>query len=83
MRPGRIEIHINRQRTRKPNSKRRKESILLGEIFAGESKRDPQRKKAIERRAKRHRHDVRFGKSIRRNVAAESVIGKNEKMGGK
>ena len=82
MRPGRIEVHIQRQRTREPDSESRKKRISLGEIFAGESKRDPQGEKTIERRAQRHGDDVRLGESVRRDVAAESVIGKNEEMSG-
>ena len=82
MRPGGIEVHIKRQRTREPDSESRKERISLGEIFAGKPKGEPQSEKTIERRAQRHGDNVRLGESVRRNMAAEGIIGKNEEMGG-
>ena len=82
MRPGWIEVHVNRQRTRETNSTSCEERIAFGEIFAGEVKGDPQQEKSIERGTQRNGDNVRFGESVRRDMAAESVIGKNKEMGG-
>ena len=74
MGPRRIEIHINGQRTREPNSERGEESPPLWHARPCHSKRDPYGQKTIQSRGESHRDSVGPGKTVRGNMPAQGVI---------
>src|SRR5580704_14972623 len=80
MRPGWIEVHVDRQRTREPDSESGEERPSLGKIFSCEKKREPDGQKSVERGAERHRHHVWPGEPVGRDLSAERVIGKNREV---
>src|SRR5262245_21110794 len=64
VRPGRIEIHVNGQRTCTPDGKYSKERHPFTDKFLRQPERNKKAEKSVERGAKRHRETVRRRKTV-------------------
>ena len=83
MRPGRIEVHVNRKRAGPPDCQCGEQSPGFVDIFAGDAKRNQQAEKTVERRGERHGDTVGRGKTVGRNRGAEGTREKNAGVGDK
>src|SRR2546430_1385448 len=77
MGPGRIEIHINGQRTGAPNGESGKKGPALLDVLSSKGIGKKQTKESVNGGAKGHGQGVGSGETIGRNVPAKSISGKH------
>ena len=82
MRPGRIKVHIDNQGASKPDPHRGQERPNFFKPVARQPESDPQPRKAVQCRRKRHGVHVRPRKSVRRNMPAHKIISQHTQMSG-
>ena len=71
MRPGGIEVHVNRERARPPDGNRGYEGPQRPNVFPGKSKRKEQAKETVKTGAESHCVAVRPRKAIGRNMRTQ------------
>src|SRR5713226_7481351 len=81
MRPGWIEVHVNRKRTGPPDGNGGKQSPKSAGILAGHAKRQKQAEKSTQRGAEGHGHAIRFGQSVGGNLRTGGARQEHASMG--
>lgn len=81
VRPGRIEVDIDGQRTGPPDRQSSQERPHGADVSASEAKGQPERKEAVDRGGKGHGVAIRGGESVGGNGRTEALREKNAQVG--
>ena len=82
MRPGRIEVHVDGERTGPPDRDSGDEGSSFADVFFGEAEGEQKTEETVESRGDGHGVTVRRGKSIGCKLGTESAGNENAGVGG-